>query len=71
MKAMRDVFGELIVSPVYESRAVGFEGENFLNLVVAFDTVLEPAAVVRELRGIEQRFGRVPGVPRFAPRTLD
>lgn len=71
IKAMREAFGALTVSPVYETRAVGFEGGNFLNLVVAFDTDLDPAAVLRELRGIEQRFGRVPGAPGFSPRTLD
>lgn len=71
VKAMRKAFGALTVSPVYETRAVDFKGENFFNLVVAFDTVLEPAAVVRELRGIEQRFGRVPEAARFSPRTLD
>ena len=38
MLALRANFGELLQSPVYESIAVGFSGDNFLNLVVAIDT---------------------------------
>ena len=30
-------FGDLVVSPVYESESVGFEGDNFYNLVVGID----------------------------------
>lgn len=32
--ALEKVFGRLIISPVYESDAVGFTGDPFLNLVV-------------------------------------
>ncbi len=32
--ALRAHFGELEMSTVYESEAVGFDGDNFLNLVV-------------------------------------
>lgn len=38
--ALEKVFGRLFVSPVYESEAVGFEGDPFLNLVVGLDTDL-------------------------------
>src|SRR5690606_40942557 len=31
--ALRAAFGELTVSPVYRTAAVGFDGEDFLNLV--------------------------------------
>ena len=33
-------FGQLSLSPVYESTAVGFEGDNFYNLVVGVETCL-------------------------------
>ena len=35
---MRQVFGRLILSRVYESVAVGFDGDDFLNLVAGFDS---------------------------------
>ena len=33
-------FGDLTVSPLYETEAVGFEGSAFYNLVVGFDLSL-------------------------------
>lgn len=69
--ALREAFGDLTVSPVYQSRAVGFEGEDFYNLVVAFDTDRGPREVAEVLHGIERRFGRARSAPRFSPRALD
>jgi len=69
--ALRKRFGELILSRVYESEAVGFQGHPFYNLVAGIDTD-EPAVRVRAaLRAIEDAFGRVRGPEKFAPRTLD
>ncbi len=49
--AMRDVFINVQLSPVYETEPVGFEGDNFYNLVAAFDTDMS----VEDVRqGIEQ-----------------
>lgn len=72
--AMEDLearFGTLVVSPVYESVAVGFQGDNFLNLVVGITTALPPPRLVRELRLIEERHGRQRGADKFTPRSLD
>jgi len=71
IRALRGVFGALTLSPVYEARPVGFDGQNFYNLVAAFDTDLEADAVVRELQDIERRFGRGEGAAKLSPRTLD
>jgi 2-amino-4-hydroxy-6-hydroxymethyldihydropteridine diphosphokinase len=71
VQALRRRFGELILSSVYESEAVGFDGQPFLNLVAGLDTT-EPVASIRAaLRSIEDDFGRVRGPDKFAPRTLD
>jgi 2-amino-4-hydroxy-6-hydroxymethyldihydropteridine diphosphokinase len=71
IRALRQAFGALTVSTVYESEAVGFSGGNFLNLVAAFDSDAPPEQVAATLHAIEQRFGRDPNAPRFGPRTLD
>ena len=34
LDALQQAYGELQISPVYESEAVGFDGDHFLNLVV-------------------------------------
>lgn len=64
-------FGELVISPVYESEAVGFEGDHFLNLVVAFESELSVAELSKLLRVIEHENGRRRDGPKFSSRTLD
>jgi len=71
LAALETRFGRLTVSPVYESRAVGFDGGNFLNLAVAFETT-EPAEAVHDaLRAIEDGAGRRRDVPKFSDRIMD
>lgn len=71
LAAMRERFGDLCASPVYESAAVGFRGSPFFNLVVSFDCELPPAELVTVLHAMEQACGRQPQAPKFAPRPLD
>lgn len=69
--ALAEAFGDLAVSPVYESEAVGFDGSPFFNLVVGVHTEQSVAELSRCLKAIELANGRKPGAPRFSPRTLD
>ena len=69
--ALRARFGPLLLSSVYESEAVGFDGDNFFNLVAGFDTGEPVEAVAAALRGIEESHGRNRSGPRFSSRTLD
>lgn len=64
-------FGELVVSPAYRSRAVGFDGPDFVNLAVGLETELAPDALNDWLHALEDRHGRRRDVPRYADRTLD
>lgn len=68
---LRRIFGDIELSPVYDSSAVGFEGNNFLNLVAAFDSSAPAESVVEEFRGIEDRLGRDRSLPKFASRPID
>jgi 2-amino-4-hydroxy-6-hydroxymethyldihydropteridine diphosphokinase len=58
-------------SPWYRNRALGFSGEDFINLVAGFDTGLPVYALKERLQAIELRCGREPGAPRWAPRPMD
>lgn len=69
--ALHAAFGLLTLSPVYESKAVGFDGDDFFNLVVGFDTGQPVRAVAETLRGIERAHDRDRRAPRFSSRTLD
>ena len=71
VNALRKEFGRLILSPVYNSPAFGFEGSDFLNLVAGFDTDASVAAVVEQFREIEDRLGRDRSLPKFASRPID
>jgi 2-amino-4-hydroxy-6-hydroxymethyldihydropteridine diphosphokinase len=55
----------------YRNRAVGFEGDDFINLVAGFDTTLPVHDVLERLHAIEARCGRPRAAPRWAPRSMD
>ena len=71
MQSLKDVFGELVISPIYETAAVGFEGDNFLNLVVSFDSDLTALDVFHKLRELEFKHGRLTNSQKYSPRCLD
>lgn len=71
LRALEQRYGDIMVSPVYESAAVGFEGDPFYNLVVAIDTDKPVGALAAELRAIEEAWGRDRRSPKFSSRTLD
>ena len=68
---LRNMFGEILVSSVYESKAIGFEGENFYNMVVGIHTEISAADLTGTLRAIEYDHGRVRNITRYSPRSLD
>jgi 2-amino-4-hydroxy-6-hydroxymethyldihydropteridine diphosphokinase len=71
LKALRGRFGELTVSRIFESEAVGFAGDDFFNLVVGFDSDASVFDLVAGLRDIELAHSRDRRAPRFSSRTLD
>jgi len=71
VKALQEHFGDLDISNVYETKAVGFEGNNFHNLVVGFDTDKSPLEISKVLKKIEADHDRTRGKERFESRTLD
>lgn len=69
--ALEQVYPPLRISPAYRNKAVGFDGEDFINLVVGFSTD-DPVTVVRQqLQRIEALCGRPPDAPKWAPRAMD
>jgi 2-amino-4-hydroxy-6-hydroxymethyldihydropteridine diphosphokinase len=71
LAALRERHADLAVSPAYASAAVGFEGDDFINLVVAFATDAPLPAVLDELRAVERLCGRPREAPKWGPRTMD
>ncbi len=71
IKALEQFFGELIISSIYNSEAVGFAGDSFYNLVVGFNSELTVKEVAKQLRNIELANGRSRDSQKFSSRTLD
>ncbi len=71
IEALRAHFGKLLLSPVYRTAAIGFEGADFLNAAVVVETTLDPQALNAWLHALEDAHGRNRNGPRFGDRTLD
>jgi len=71
LEALDNTFSPLAISTIYSSEAVGFEGDDFLNLVVGFDSDLTVGELSSILRQIEQDNGRCRQGSKFSSRTLD
>jgi len=69
--ALRERFGELLLSSVYETPSEGFDGDPFYNLVAGFATELPVEQLHPLMREIEDAHGRVRSGPKFGARTLD
>tara|TARA_R110000782_G_scaffold13730_10_gene40302 strand:+ start:203 stop:697 length:495 start_codon:yes stop_codon:yes gene_type:complete len=68
---IQSCYGELTLSPIYETKAFGFDGDDFFNLVVGLKTELPIGELAHDLREIEFQFGRSRNETRYSSRTLD
>lgn len=64
-------FAPITVSRAYANAAVGFEGDDFINLVVGFRTGLTVREVIERLHEAETACGRARSAPKWAPRAMD
>tara|TARA_R110000868_G_scaffold1635_14_gene13180 strand:+ start:11299 stop:12444 length:1146 start_codon:yes stop_codon:yes gene_type:complete len=60
------------ISPIYETPAWGFDGDNFYNCCIAVETSLKPSVLLEKLLEIETRLGRKRNEGTgYASRTVD
>ena len=71
ISAIEKDFENVVLSPVYSSTAVGFDGDDFINLVARVETGMHPLELREYLRELEDRFGRKRDVAKFSDRSLD
>jgi 2-amino-4-hydroxy-6-hydroxymethyldihydropteridine diphosphokinase len=69
--ALREAFKNVRLSPAYQTRAIGFDGDDFINLTASIETVLQPLELKKFLNELEDRHGRARNVAKFSDRTLD
>jgi 2-amino-4-hydroxy-6-hydroxymethyldihydropteridine diphosphokinase len=68
---LEEKFENVCLSPAYTSASVGFDGDDFINLVARVETGMPPMELRHYLRDLEDRYGRKRDVPKFSDRTLD
>ena len=68
---LRLILSNIEISSYYNNRAVGFEGDDFVNLVVAGYSNLDFEELNIKLKKIEDSSGRDRSAPKFSARTLD
>jgi 2-amino-4-hydroxy-6-hydroxymethyldihydropteridine diphosphokinase len=68
---LRDHFGNLQISAVYRSKAVGFDGDDFLNLVAGFESDFLPIKICETIELIHNLAGRDRNGRKWESRPLD
>ncbi len=68
---IRHSWNDAVFSRAYRNVAVGFDGPDFINLVLGFTTAQPLEAVIARLRAIETQCGRPRYAPKWASRTMD
>lgn len=72
IERLRNLFPVEAVSSAWQTPAVGFRGNDFLNAVVQITTNLSFKSLkFKVLRPLEAQLGRVRTENKFAPRTID
>ena len=71
IEELNKILSNVIISTTHKTKAEGFEGDDFLNLVLAGDSNLNFDGLNKKLKSIEDASGRKRDVPKFSARTLD
>ena len=71
VRELRARYGDLQLSAVYQSKAVGFDGDDFLNLVARFETDSPPETICEEIERIHTLAGRDRNGGQWKSRPLD
>jgi len=71
LDALRLAFNRIECSPIYQTAAFGFKGDDFINLAARVETDLSPLELKNFLTDLENRHDRNRQSPKFSDRTLD
>ena len=71
IEQLNEILTNTKFSSIHKTKAEGFEGDDFLNLVVAGESDLNFDDLNEKLKDIENESGRKRDVPKFSARTLD
>jgi len=70
-KELKKILSNVKSSSIHQTKAEGFEGDDFLNSVVCGNSALDFNDLNKKLKLIEDIAGRNRDAPKFSARTLD
>ena len=70
-KELKKILSNVKSSSIHQTKAEGFEGDDFLNSVVCGNSDMDFTNLNKKLKLIEDKAGRNRGSPKFSARTLD
>ena len=68
---LKKILSNIQSSSIHQTKAEGFEGDDFLNSVVCGNSELDFKDLNKKLKLIEDNAGRNRNAPKFSARTLD
>ena len=71
IEKIQNFLDKIIYSSVHKTKAEGFKGDDFLNLVMSGESDLSFDELNIKLKEIEDASGRNRDAPKFSARTLD
>jgi len=71
IKELKEILDDINISNTYVTPSIGFEGPEFLNLIISGNTELSLEQLNALLKVIEDNAGRDRAVKKFDSRTLD
>ena len=71
LSKIKNDYKNVKLSPVYETKSMGFDGPNFYNLVCSFNTTEDIYKLKKRLNKIELDHGRNLNETKYSSRTLD
>ena len=69
--ALEDILLDIKCSSIHQTKAEGFDGDDFLNLILCGECSLPFDTLNKKLKTIEDDAGRDRNAPKFSSRTLD
>ena len=71
LEELKKILSNIQSSSIHQTKAEGFEGDDFLNSVVCGNSELDIKNLNKKLKLIEDNAGRNRNAPKFSARTLD
>jgi 2-amino-4-hydroxy-6-hydroxymethyldihydropteridine diphosphokinase len=68
---LRRAFEDICFSRVFETESIGFDGDDFLNLVAKFSTSKSVGQIIEITKGMEKQLGRMTKRDRHSSRLID